>query len=147
MFHDKCMYEKRFDVSTDSSRAFVINGSGQILLLKRNSSGRLCDKWCLPGGTIENNETPYMAICREIIEETTLEITGCKFLFSMESCCNNNASHPHVTWYFKVSVTGKISINYESREYKWVPVEEFMSYEPVYGATEAFCRYREINYE
>lgn len=50
----------------------LFNKDKKVLLLKRSSYKDQWEpnKWCLPGGTIENNETPELAVKRELLEET-----------------------------------------------------------------------------
>lgn len=55
-----------------SSAAFVRNGEGEILLVKRGvDPGK--GEWALPSGFIEVDETPEMACIRELKEETGLD--------------------------------------------------------------------------
>jgi 8-oxo-dGTP diphosphatase len=53
-----------------SSATIFRNSLGQILLVKPNYR----DDWILPGGTIDENESPLAAAIREIKEELDLEI-------------------------------------------------------------------------
>jgi mutator protein MutT len=50
--------------------AIVRNDRDDILLSRRSDSGT----WDLPGGAVEPGETPSEALCREVHEETGLEI-------------------------------------------------------------------------
>ena len=47
--------------------------SGRVLLVRRGKPPRK-DWWALPGGLVETGETCIQAICREIHEETGLDI-------------------------------------------------------------------------
>jgi len=47
----------------------AINNQGKILITKRNLEPGI-NKWALPGGFIEANETPEKACLRELKEET-----------------------------------------------------------------------------
>ena len=46
--------------------AAVIDGKGQILLIRRADNG----KWAMPGGALEVGETPAAGVVREALEET-----------------------------------------------------------------------------
>ena len=48
----------------------VLNQKGQILLVQRNDS----KAWSLPGGIVENGESPDQAVVREVKEETGLDV-------------------------------------------------------------------------
>ena len=48
----------------------VLNQKGQVLLIQRNDS----KAWSLPGGGVEDGESPDQAVVREIKEETGLDV-------------------------------------------------------------------------
>ncbi len=53
--------------------ALIFNSKGEILLLKRSKNNSLwVNKWQLPGGKLENDESFMHAIKREIKEESDL---------------------------------------------------------------------------
>ncbi|WP_414836967.1 NUDIX hydrolase [Candidatus Nanohalococcus occultus] len=45
----------------------------RVLMVKRSERETSSGKWCLPGGKVEEDETPREAALREIKEETDLE--------------------------------------------------------------------------
>jgi len=57
--------EKHFTAS-----ALILNDENKVLLLFHKK----LNVWLYPGGHIENNETPDMAVKREVLEETGLEV-------------------------------------------------------------------------
>ncbi len=54
--------------------AAIIEKDGSFLLCKRGPGGNCPFLWEFPGGKIEENETPFEAIIREIREELCVEI-------------------------------------------------------------------------
>ena len=56
--------------------AIIENDQGEILLTQRNEPGfgRWHEKWNIPGGALEANETPEKGTLREIEEELGVEI-------------------------------------------------------------------------
>jgi 8-oxo-dGTP diphosphatase len=50
--------------------ATVLNDSGEVLVCHR----RDLDLWELPGGGVEDGETPWDAVVREVVEETGLRV-------------------------------------------------------------------------
>ncbi len=50
--------------------AIISDGKDKFLMGKRNDNG----KWSCPGGHIEDNETALQGLCREVKEETGLEV-------------------------------------------------------------------------
>ena len=68
------------DTFTVSVAAVIINEDGKVLLL--NHVLRPASGWGIPGGFVEHNEQPEHAVCRELREETGLELENVK-LFSV----------------------------------------------------------------
>ena len=56
--------------------AIVHNERGEVLLLKRHDDG----KWDPPGGHIDPDETPAIAVERETLEETGLAVRAAKLI-------------------------------------------------------------------
>ncbi len=53
-----------------AASAVVLNDRGEVLLHRRSDNGL----WWLPGGTIDPGEEPADAACREVWEETGVEV-------------------------------------------------------------------------
>ena len=68
-----------------SVRALIIR-EGKILMLQRGPAISLPDHWCLPGGRIDEDESPEAACVREVREETGLEIRVVRRLHRVGSC-------------------------------------------------------------
>lgn len=54
--------------------AAIIENNGRFLICKRKAGGNCAFLWEFPGGKIEEGETPFEAIVREIEEELSLKI-------------------------------------------------------------------------
>lgn len=52
-----------------------IEYNGQILLLHRQNNKSQGNKWGIPGGKVEKNETPLHAVIRGAKEETGIDIS------------------------------------------------------------------------
>jgi ADP-ribose pyrophosphatase YjhB (NUDIX family) len=59
-----------------SVSAIIQNAAGEVLLQRRSDNGQ----WGLPGGSIEIGESAAAAICREVREETGLEVEPLKLV-------------------------------------------------------------------
>ncbi len=72
-----CKHENRYvyENPIPASTAIITDGAGRILLVRRNREpGR--NEWALPGGFVENGESPAEAARRELEEETGLDASG-----------------------------------------------------------------------
>jgi 8-oxo-dGTP pyrophosphatase MutT (NUDIX family) len=60
----------------DAVSAIIVNPAGKVLLqLRDNFPHLLCpNQWTIPGGVVEEGETPEQAMLRELKEEMELEI-------------------------------------------------------------------------
>lgn len=54
--------------------AALMNPQGEVLLAQRPEGKRLAGKWEFPGGKVEANESPEMALCRELREELGITV-------------------------------------------------------------------------
>ena len=68
--------------------SLIYNSKGEVLLLKRSKNNSIwVNKWQLPGGKLEKNESSLSAIKREIKEE--IAISNAKLSLSKVFCFNN----------------------------------------------------------
>lgn len=83
--HESLNYEKT------NVLCVIFNSENKVLLLKRSSYEDQWEpnKWCLPGGGVEENENTLQAINREIEEETGLNINNYLSSFSIMRDKNN----------------------------------------------------------
>jgi 8-oxo-dGTP diphosphatase len=54
----------------------IVNANNKVLLCKRNNDGSLPGEWSIPGGKLEDNETPIDGAVREFYEETNLKVNS-----------------------------------------------------------------------
>lgn len=52
----------------------IINKDEKVFLARRAGDKKLAGFWELPGGKIESNETPQMALARELLEEFGMKV-------------------------------------------------------------------------
>lgn len=84
----------------------IIERDGMVLMVRhrsKDSSGRHVghDYLTLPGGGIEDGETPSDAVTREVAEEVALQVTHASFLRRIE---HREREHPGATSLFYVAV-------------------------------------------
>ena len=88
----------------------------QILLCLRNDY----DLWNLPGGGLENSETPWQGVVREVKEETGLDVKVNKLL-----CVYSKPEKNTVGFDFECEIIGgKLTLNEEAKEIKYFSLSE-----------------------
>jgi len=110
----------------DSANLIILNNKNQILLAKRSPIEIEPNKWCIPGGSAELNESFEQTIEREILEELNakiLEYTYFKSYFVFDGIAIRC-----VYFYGKID-DSNIILNEESTEYKWYNPEEIKDLE------------------
>jgi 8-oxo-dGTP diphosphatase len=59
----------------------MVNCKDKVLLCKRNNLGSFPGMWSIPGGKLEENETPMQGAKREFFEETDVNINEKEITF------------------------------------------------------------------
>ena len=117
-----------------STKSFVVYVDGicirdkKILLLKR-ANNPFRGFWHIVGGQVEDNETLKEAIIREFKEETNLDIEVGEIIAGR---LEESFDQIKIIVAFKITSTnGKIKLNSESKEFRWVenfPVNSVYDY-------------------
>jgi ADP-ribose pyrophosphatase YjhB (NUDIX family) len=86
-------------------RGVVLDEHQRVLLVRERLDG---DRWTLPGGWADVNESPSEAVCREVWEETGLEVAATRLLALWDRDRHDHPPHPFHTWkiVFLCHVTG-----------------------------------------
>jgi 8-oxo-dGTP diphosphatase len=99
----------------------IINQNGQILSLLRSESDSWKPlHWGLPGGHIDEGETPFEAAIRETKEECNLDVNP---IYADSIVTDENY---RIYLYYAVQYSGDIQLSFEHSEYKWYTVEELL---------------------
>lgn len=103
-----------------AAMAVVINQNKEVLILKREPhTGWMPEKWGLPGGHIEKNESSVDAAVRETKEETNLDL----------SCVTELQRKGQAMIYYSNSWTGHVEIDFEHTDWAWAPYNELDNYD------------------
>lgn len=111
-----------------SAGVFVFN-DGELLLVKHK---KFLNKYSLPGGKIELNETADQAAAREVKEETGLDIHDLEFMFmidgpAMELTYGGEENHfIFLNFAAKTKDREIIKLNDELSGYKWLNLDEWL---------------------
>lgn len=100
----------------------VINKENKLLILKRGPTAPwMPNRYCLPGGKQEENESLKECAARELSEETQIYITNTDYLIPKN--IKYTPSYSKLVFVFK-TYSDKVILNWEHDDYKWVTKEE-----------------------
>ena len=108
-----------------ASTIAVFNDKKEILIIKRSDKAdSFPGCWGLPGGKIEKNETPEQAAVRELKEETGLKTNedDLYYLYTI-----HRESNKEIVCFVAEDYEGKIILNEESSDYKWLDPQDLTS--------------------
>lgn len=116
----------------------VIVCNNNILLLKRTGDADHVGEWCLPGGKIEDGETPIAAAIRETCEECGIEVPA-DALIEWTRVVNGDVDF--TTFIASIAEQPDVSLDLtESSDYVWTPLNDLPS--PLHpGMTMVFKRF------
>lgn len=105
----------KFGQKKDRVRVIVYRDNGDILLVKNRFSRQ---KWALPGGGVNRNESYEQAAAREVLEEVGLKIDNLQYLGK----ANSHESYlAFPVWVFSACAsTQDIKCNFEMMEARWI---------------------------
>src|SRR3989344_2258133 len=69
-------YDQKLPRKRIGAGALIFNEKGEILVVKPSYK----DRWSIPGGVVEKNESPRNACIRETKEEVGITLTNLRFL-------------------------------------------------------------------
>ncbi|MCA9379778.1 NUDIX domain-containing protein [Candidatus Dojkabacteria bacterium] len=111
-------------------KALIINDAGKILIIKRDKELIYIEKWDVPGGKLDNDETLIEALTREIKEEVGLELH--KIICTLTSSKFEGKLSGNLTIYRNIYLCradGEIKLSSEHSEYKWVSPGDLTNFE------------------
>lgn len=87
----------------------ISDGAGRVLLVRQNYGQR---RWGLPGGRINQDETPVHAVIREIRAETGLETNVVDMVGLYHLCGGGDGLPEQLTYAFRCEIVGgEASVN------------------------------------
>lgn len=97
--------------------------SSKLLFLKRSLDEFMPNVWEIPSGGIEEGENMFMALSREIREETGLKIIN--VLGFVGALDYQAGSKKCIQLNFNVSCSGNVNLSREHSDFIWTDVEPF----------------------
>ena len=103
-------------------RAFILR-DGKLLMVREVADGL----WSLPGGWADVGDTPSSAVCREVAEETGLQVKATKLLGVWD---RNLHGHPPLPWHvYKLiflceEIGGSLTDNHETTSLGFFDINE-----------------------
>ena len=117
--------------------------NGKILLLKRNDRVTAGNRWCMPGGKLERNETPLQAVIREVEEETGIVLSSAQANFMQTICIRFlTPKEDYLLHLFKTVLPRSqpsdysVTLNQEHTDYLWVDLAAAQQLNLVAGGNE-----------
>jgi 8-oxo-dGTP pyrophosphatase MutT (NUDIX family) len=125
--------------------ALLVSKDGKIFVVRPDpkNKGAYEDFWVIPGGGVEDGETPEQAVIRETLEETGIDISDCKIEFADDkktgqSEKNLKPSGERVLVKMKfiefriilkdVAGNTPVTLSHEHSEYRWLDPDDLANY-------------------
>lgn len=117
----------------------IVQRGNTVLLLRRGPTApHRPNQWNFPGGHLKDGETALETAKREVREETGLKVLGIRRVVTLD------LPVAEVTYYHTTYFEGEPRIDYESSDWKWVPVDEVKDYDTVPGTNRALAASQQI---
>ena len=102
----------------------IYNEAGQVLMVRTH---KWSDLWGIPGGKIKWGEPATDALCRELKEETGLDVFDVKFVL-VQDCIHSKEFYRDMHFVLlnytcRAASNAAVVLNEEAREYRWVTPE------------------------
>lgn len=118
----------------------------KILLLKRTPHKHQGDTWGIPGGKLDEGETPRSAAIREVFEEVGISLKE-DDLEEIDTMYIRGPLNDYIFYRFRVRllVLPLIDLNLEEHVVaSWITLEEALKLPLIYGGTEALLSYQKF---
>ncbi|MCH8065519.1 MAG: NUDIX hydrolase [Chloroflexi bacterium] len=97
----------------------IVRRGEEILIMKR-AMGAMTGAWYIPGGSLEENESPEDGLRREIREETQLEVESARLFRVWEYRQDESTPAVGITFICDVAPDAEPQINEEHSAARWV---------------------------
>ena len=109
------------------AKAVIVDDQQNYLLLWRDDHPGFGNDVDLPGGTIDNDETPEAALEREIQEEIGVTIHASQATLAYRGTDFSKTGTEYSLYLVRVNKQPAIALSWEHASYKWLTREQFLS--------------------
>ncbi|MGV8948590.1 MAG: NUDIX hydrolase [Candidatus Paracaedibacter sp.] len=116
----------------------------KILLLKRTPHKHQGDTWGIPGGKLDEGETPRIAAVREVFEEVGLSFQE-DDLEEIGEMYIRGLLHDYIFYRFRVRLLALPVLNVSLEEHveaRWLTIEDALKLPLIYGGRKALLNYQ-----
>ncbi len=110
------------------SAVALIDIDSKVLIAKRPMNKHYGGYWEFPGGKLKKNETPEIALIRELNEEINIDVTESCLAPSSFSSYNYEQFHLLITLFICRKWKGSPNSN-EGQKLKWINKNDFFKFE------------------
>lgn len=118
---------------------FMISG-GEVLLLLRSASSGNPNTWGLPGGNIDEGETPIDAALREAVEELGKPMSDYTIKAEIRTVRGKNRHKVFTVFVVEISTKDKLhfhpELNEEHEDFKWYDIAQVPEIENLHPIVE-----------
>lgn len=118
----------------------------KILLLKRTPHKHQGNTWGIPGGKLDEGETPRTATVREVFEEVGLSFQE-ENLEEIGEMYIRGLLNDYIFYRFRVRLSALPVLNLNLEEHveaRWLTIEEALKLPLIYGGSEALLNYQKF---
>lgn len=109
----------------------ILHSDGKVLIQQRQKGTDCAGQWEFPGGKLERDETPEVALVREFSEELNISISQPAFLVLH----HHHYDHAKVTLHtFLIKTWQGTATGYEGQKLAWVLPQEALEFDLLAGA-------------
>ncbi len=123
-----------------------IEFGNKLLLLKRSGGRWGAEKWSVPGGTVEEGESPIECIVRELQEEIGHSAPEglVKTMWPLYFIPREGKLFVFHLFYYQIHTAIEVELCSEHTDFKWVEVEEGYALPLVPGGKEMLDQYEKL---
>ncbi len=119
----------------------IIIKDNKILLLKRNEEP-FKNMWDLPGGYMQEKETPEEALRREIKEELDVDFVKLTFIKALPGISEwRGQQFPVLIHFFLTEINDKIKISSENKEYDFIDLKNINYLQIAFDSNQEMIKY------